>query len=334
MLHALCRLPFIEMATPHPASRIPYPAEDSRPRVIVICGPTAVGKTAAGIEVARAVGGEIVGADSMQVYRYMDIGTAKPTATERAAVRHHLIDVVDPDEPFDAAAYMTLGRQALSELLRRGKTPVVVGGTGLYIKALLYGLFRSDARDPAVRARLRAEAESQGAAALHVRLAQCDPPTAGRLHPNDTVRILRALEVFEVTGRPISALQREHRFGDVPFHALKMGLFLDREALYRRIDRRVEGMIAIGLEEEVRMLLARGYGPQLKPMQSIGYSHLSAFITGAVSRAECIRTLQRDTRRFAKRQLTWFRADPDIRWMPPDRMADLIRMSQEFLALT
>jgi tRNA dimethylallyltransferase len=322
------------MATQHPASRIPHPAEDGRPRVIVICGPTAVGKTAAGIEVARAVGGEIVGADSMQVYRYMDIGTAKPTAAEQAAVRHHLIDVVDPDEPFDAADYMALGRQALSQLLRRGKTPVVVGGTGLYIKALLYGLFRSDARDPAVRARLRAEAESQGAAALHARLIQCDPPTAGRLHPNDTVRILRALEVFEVTGRPISALQREHRFGDAPFHALKMGLSLDRETIYRRIDRRVEAMIATGLEEEVRMLLARGYGPHLKPMQSIGYSHMAAFIAGAVNRAECIRTVQRDTRRFAKRQLTWFRADPDIRWMSPDRTADLIRMSKEFLDLT
>jgi len=322
------------MATPHPVSRIPHPAEDGRPRVIVICGPTAAGKTAAGIEVARAVNGEIVGADSMQVYRYMDVGTAKPTAMEQAAVRHHLIDVVDPDEPFDAAAYLTLGRQALTELFRRGKTPVVVGGTGLYIKALLYGLFRSDARDPAVRARLRAEAEAQGTVALHNRLAQCDPQTAGRLHPNDAVRIQRALEVFEVTGRPISALQREHRFGDTPFHALKMGLSLDRETLYRRIDCRVEAMIAAGLEEEVRTLLARGYGPHLKPMQSIGYSHMLAFIAGAVSRADCIRTLQRDTRRFAKRQLTWFRADPDIRWMPPDRMTDLIRKAKQFLDLT
>jgi tRNA dimethylallyltransferase len=322
------------MTIPHSAFRIPHPAETGRPRVIVICGPTAAGKTAAGIEVARAVNGEIVGADSMQVYRYMDIGSAKPTAMEQAAVRHHLIDVVDPDEPFDAAAYLTRGRQALTELLHRGKTPVVVGGTGLYIKALLYGLFRSDARDPAVRARLRAEAEAQGAAALHQRLAQCDPQTAARLHPNDTVRILRALEVFEVTGRPISALQREHRFGDAPFHALKMGLSFDRETLYRRIDRRVEAMIATGLEEEVRTLLARGYGPHLKPMQSIGYSHMAAFIGGAVSRADCIRTLQRDTRRFAKRQLTWFRADTDIRWLPPDRMTDLIRKSKQFLDLT
>jgi tRNA dimethylallyltransferase len=326
-------MPSKEMTIPHSASSMLHPIEAGRPRVIVICGPTAAGKTAAGIAVARAVGGEIVSADSMQVYRYMDIGTAKPTAAEQAAVRHHLIDVVDPDEPFDAAVYAALGRQALAELIRRGRTPVVVGGTGLYIKALLYGLFRSDARDPAVRARLRAEAESQGTAALHARLEQCDPQTAVRLHPNDTVRIVRALEVFEATGRPISELQREHRFGDAPFHTLKIGLALDREALYRRIDRRVEAMAAAGLEEEVRALLAKGYGPRLKPMQSIGYSHMAAFIAGATSRAECLRTLQRDTRRFAKRQLTWFRADPDVRWMSPDRAAELIQRSSEFLSL-
>ena len=320
------------MTIPQRASPISHPAEVGKPRVIVLCGPTAAGKTAAGIEVARAIGGEIVSADSMQVYRYMDIGTAKPTEAEQAAVRHHVIDVVDPDEPFDAAAYLSLGRQALGELMRAGKTPVVVGGTGLYIKALLYGLFRSDARDPAVRARLRAEAQDRGAAALHARLAQSDPQTAARLHPNDTVRILRALEVYEVTGRPISALQREHRFKDAPFRALKIGLSLDREALYRRIDQRVESMLAAGLEDEVRSLLARGYGPQLKPMQSIGYSHLAAYIAGRLSHAECIRTLQRDTRRFAKRQLTWFRADPESVWISPDRVTELIQRSSEFLS--
>jgi tRNA dimethylallyltransferase len=323
------------MAIPHPASRMPHPDPEAgaAPRVVVICGPTASGKTAVGIEVARALGGEIVSADSMQVYRYMDIGTAKPTAAEQAAVRHHLIDVADPDEPFDAAAYMAHGRRALADLIRRGRTPVVVGGTGLYLKALLCGLFRSDARDAAVRARLRAEAEAQGPAALHARLAQRDPQAAARLHPNDAVRILRALEVLEVTGRPISELQREHRFGDAPFRALKIGLALERAALYRRIDRRVEAMLAAGLEEEVRALLARGYGPQLKSMQSIGYSHMAALIAGRSSRAECVRTLQRDTRRFAKRQLTWFRADPEIMWLAPDRVLEAIRRSGAFSAL-
>jgi tRNA dimethylallyltransferase len=310
---------------------LPHPAGKAKPAVIVICGPTAVGKTAAGIEVARAVGGEIISADSMQVYRHMDIGTAKPTAAEQAAVRHHLIDIVDPDEPFDAAAYAALGRRAAAEVGRRGRTPVVVGGTGLYIKALLRGLFRSDARDPAVRSRLRAEAESMGPAALHARLERCDPQTAARLHPNDAVRILRALEVFEVTGRPISELQQEHRFADTPFRALMIGLALEREALYRRIDRRVEAMAAAGLEEEVRRLLAMGYEPELRPMQSIGYSHMAALIAGAVSREECLRTLQRDTRRFAKRQMTWFRAYPDIVWRSPEQSREIIKLAEAFL---
>jgi tRNA dimethylallyltransferase len=315
----------------NPASGIPPPADADKQRIVVICGPTAVGKTAAGIEVAAAVGGEIVSADSMQVYRYMDIGTAKPTAAEQAAVRHHLVDVADPDEPFDAAAYAQLGRRALAELARRGRVPVVVGGTGLYIKALLQGLFQAQAGDPALRARLRAEAQAEGTAALHARLETCDPRTAARLHPNDRVRVLRALEVFEATGRPISELQGAHRFGDEPYRTLKIGLTLDRSALYGRIDRRVEAMLAAGLEEEVRALLARGYGPRLKPMQSIGYSHLTALIAGTVSREECIRTLQRDTRRFAKRQLTWFRADRDILWLSPDRTAEMIQRSKEFL---
>jgi tRNA dimethylallyltransferase len=322
------------MAIPHSASSIPHPIEAGRPRIIVICGPTAVGKTSAGIELARAIGGEIVSADSMQVYRQMDIGTAKPNQADQAAVRHHLIDLVDPDEPFDAAAYMALGRHVLAERIRGGTPPIVVGGTGLYIRALLYGLFRADARDPAVRERLRVEADRRGPAALHRRLAQYDPPTAARLHPNDTVRILRALEVFEVTGRPISDLQREHRFKDAPFRVLQFGLDLDREALYRRIDQRVDAMLAAGLEDEVRALMAKGYGPQLKPMQSIGYSHMAAFLAGAIGREECIRTLKRDTRRFAKRQLTWFRADPAIQWVSPDRVTELIQRSIEFLDLT
>jgi tRNA dimethylallyltransferase len=312
---------------------IAHSAANEKPRIIVICGPTAVGKTGAGIDLARAIGGEIISADSMQVYRHMDIGTAKPTAAEQAAVRHHLIDVVDPDEPFDAAAYQALGRQAIAELTRRGKAPVVVGGTGLYIKALLHGLFRSDARDAQVRNRLRAEAQAVGPDAFHMRLKQCDPQTAARLHPNDTIRILRALEVFEVSGRPISELQREHRFADTPFRALKLGLAIERQALYRRIDQRVQTMVEAGFEAEVRSLLEKGYGPELKPMQSIGYSHMAAFFCGTLSWEESLRTLKRDTRRFAKRQLTWFRSDPEIVWLPPGRPGELVRLSAEFLDL-
>ena len=305
---------------------------EGKPRVIVICGPTATGKTAVGVELAAALGGEIISADSMQVYRYLDIGTAKPTAAERAAAPHHLIDIVDPDEPFDAARYAALAREQVVALHRRGRVPLVVGGTGLYIKALLHGLFPADARDPAVRRRLAAEAERVGIRQLHIRLAACDPETASRLHPNDTARVLRALEVFEATGRPIAALHRSHGFAETPFEALVIGLAVERGRLYERIDRRVEAMLAAGFEEEVRGLLARGYGPELNSMQSIGYSHLCAMLAGRIDRAEAVRTLKRDTRRFAKRQLTWFRAVPGILWLPPEAAGDMLRRCRFFLS--
>jgi tRNA dimethylallyltransferase len=305
--------------------------ENGKPRVIVVCGPTAVGKTRAGIALAQALNGEIVSADSMQVYRGMDIGTAKPTAEERAAATHHLIDIVEPDEPFDAAVYGALARDAVAGLHRRGKVPVVVGGTGLYIKALLRGLFRAGGGDPALRRRLRAEAEALGAERLHARLAECDPAAAARLHPNDTFRVLRALEVYELTGRPISGLQQEHGFAETPFAALTIGLTLDRATLYQRIDRRVDAMVAAGLEQEVRCLLDRGFGPELTSMQSIGYSHMTAFVGGALTWEECLRTLKRDTRRFAKRQLTWFRSEPGIVWTAPDRTEEITLLARRFL---
>jgi tRNA dimethylallyltransferase len=312
----------------------PKPAEgiaDPRPRLVVICGPTAAGKTGVGIAVARALNGEVISADSMQVYRGMDIGTAKPTPAERAAAPHHLIDVADPDEPFDAARFTRLARPLAHELAAAGKVPVVVGGTGLYIKALLGGLFRAPAVDPGLRRQLASEADALGAPALHARLQAVDPETAGRLHPNDRMRILRALEVHAAAGRPLSALQREHRFRDAPFAALKVGLALGRDLLYERIDRRVDAMVAAGLEEEVRGLLARGYGPGLLSMQSIGYSHMAAFIAGALDRPECLRTLKRDTRRFAKRQMTWFRADPEVVWLEPGRIEEILARAAAFL---
>jgi tRNA dimethylallyltransferase len=322
------------MGTSERASSDEDSTPGNKPRVIVICGPTATGKTAAGIALARALGGEIISADSMQVYRRMDIGTAKPTAAERAAVAHHLIDVVDPDEPFDAARYAAQARAEVLALHRRGAVPVIVGGTGLYIKALLHGLFRSDAGDPAVRRRLSAEAETGGIRELHARLVACDPESARRLHPNDTARILRALEVFEVTGWPISGFHREHRFAEAPFDALQIGLHLDRDVLYERIDCRVDAMLAAGLEDEVRGLLAAGYGPQLKSMQSIGYSHTAAWLAGRISRDEAVRTLKRDTRRFAKRQMTWFRADSQVVWSRPDRISEITRLARGHLLRT
>jgi len=194
------------------------------------------------------------------------------------------------------------------------------------------GLFDAAPVDPEVRRRLAVEAQAAGVPALHERLGEVDPATAARLHPNDRVRILRALEVHASTGRPLSALQREHRFRDAPFAALKIGLTLERGPLYERIDRRVDVMVADGLETEVRDLMARGYGPGLKSMQSIGYSHMAALIAGTVDRAECLRTLKRDTRRFAKRQMTWFRADPGIAWLDPGRVDEVLRRAAAFLA--
>jgi len=300
-------------------------------RLIVICGPTATGKTAAAIELAERLDGEIVNADSVQVYRFMDIGTAKPTAAEQARVRHHLVDVVDPDEAFDAAAFARLGRAAVADIAGRGRLPIVAGGTGLYIKALLGGLARRAVSDPAVRQRLQRDLAEHGPAVLHARLAQIDPATADRVHPNDAVRIVRALEVFEATGQPLSAHHRGHRFGDAPFEALTIGLDMPRETLYARIEHRVEAMVAQGLEAEVRRLLARGYGEELKPMQSLGYRHMAALIAGRIDREEAVRTLKRDTRRFAKRQLTWFRADPQIRWVSPGDIASLLPEIRAFL---
>jgi len=294
---------------------------NGRPRIVVIGGPTGVGKTSAAIAVAEAFGGEIVGADSMQIYRFMDIGTAKPTPEEQARVRHHLIDILNPDDPFDAARYAETAGGVIKRLHEERVLPLVAGGTGLYIKALIHGIFQARPADPAVRERLKKEAEERGSAALYERLRRKDPEAAGRLHPNDAFRIIRALEVREATGKPLSAHHGDHRFGEAPFDALKIGLTLPRETLYERIDRRVDIMIAEGLLEEVKALMEMGYGRDLKSMQSIGYRHMAAWLAGDLTWAEAVRTLKRDTRRYAKRQLTWFRADPDMAWHSPEETA-------------
>jgi tRNA dimethylallyltransferase len=301
-------------------------------RIIIVCGPTAVGKTGVALELAAAAGAQIVGADSMQIYRYMDIGTAKPTAKEQARVPHHLVDFCDPAEPFNAAAYSRLARKTIDRLLERGVVPLVVGGTGLYIKGLLGGLFPVPSPDRSIRKRLQAEAEQLGTPTLHDRLVRVDPNTAARLHPNDTARVVRALEVLEATGEPISLQQDRHRFEDEPYRALKIGLFLEKEVLYRRIDRRCDAMLEAGLIEEVKGLLKRGYPPQLKSMQSIGYRHVIDYLQGRATFEETRRLFSRDTRRYAKRQLTWFRADPEVRWLTPAEIGTAQRMIRRFLA--
>ncbi|MFP4032304.1 MAG: tRNA (adenosine(37)-N6)-dimethylallyltransferase MiaA [Desulfococcaceae bacterium] len=304
---------------------------DPRPPVVVIVGPTGVGKTAATIDLARALNGEIVGADSVQIFRHMDIGSAKPTPAERAAAPHHLVDVADPDEPWDAARYARVARGVIADIHGRGRAPLVAGGAGLYIRALLEGIFPAGGTDPEVRRRLRDEAAARGAPALHRRLAETDPEAATRIHPNDAFRIVRALEVLEVTGRHLSTHQADHDFGDAPYRLFRIGLYREREELYERIERRVDAMLAEGLLEEVRGLLARGYGPELKPMGAIGYRHMVDFLAGRVDWAETVRLLKRDTRRYAKRQLAWFRAEADTRWTTPESMGALLPELKNFL---
>jgi len=301
-----------------------------KPSIIVVCGPTGIGKTATAIAIAEAEQGEIIGADSMQIYRHMNIGTAKPTEEERARAVHHLVDVADPDEDFDAARFSKMADRVIGNLVEKGILPVVAGGTGLYIKALTRGLFKSDAGDPDVRAQLKKAVDESGLEALHLELERVDPETAGRLHRHDRYRVLRALEVYRATGRTMAQLQADHGFADQKYRCLKIGLTMDREKLYARINRRVDAMLDEGLEAEVRRLLDMGFAPDLKAMQSIGYRHMAAYINGRVGREEMVETLKRDTRRYAKRQFTWFRADKEIHWFQLEDTARILALVRRF----
>ncbi len=301
------------------------------PNIIVICGPTGIGKTTVAIDLASTFQGEIVSADSLQLYRFMDIGTAKPTIEEKAAIPHHLIDVVDPDAPFDAAAFAEMAGNVIENLLVRGVLPFVVGGTGLYLKALIYGLSRARPADPAILSRLKQEAAEKGSPSLHRRLLACDPASAAKIHPNDTFRIVRALEIHEKTGLPISAFHATHQFSRARYHTLKIGLRMDREELYDRIDQRVDAMIAAGLLAEVNQLLEKGYHGNLKAMQSIGYRHMTDYLMGNTGWEESVALLKRDSRRYAKRQLTWFAADREIRWFSPDQREEMRREIRRML---
>ena len=303
----------------------------NKPKIVVISGPTGIGKTAVAMEVAGRFGGEIVGADSMQIYRYMDIGTAKPTSEERSRIPHHMMDIIDPDEPFDAAVYAEMATDAIEQRNAQGILAFVVGGTGLYIKALVHGLFHEKSSDPAVRKDLKETAACYGTQSLYDELRRTDPAAAQRIHSNDTFRIIRALEVFRLTGKPISEYHLRHGFSDKRFDVLKIGLDMNRAALYDRINLRVDGMIAAGLVEEVQTLLQMGYPETLKAMQAIGYRHMADYINGRLSWQEAVRTLKRDTRRYAKRQITWFKADPDIRWLETEQLNDIIRIIDNFL---
>ena len=307
------------------------PPAGEKPRVAALVGATAVGKTAVALALAAGLNAEIINADSLQVYRELDIGTAKPTIEERALVPHHLIDVADPPESFDAARFCREGRAVLDDLTRRGVPPLVVGGTGLYLKALLSGLFAEGEPAPGVRDRVRRDLRDLGLPALYARLIHLDPATASRLHPHDTYRIVRALEVIAATGQPLSQFINAHRFKDAPYEVLKLGLKLDREELYRKIELRVELMLGQGWLDEVEGLLSR-YPPTLKPLQALGYRHLINYLTGRWSLEEALTLLARDTRRYAKRQLTWFGSDPEVRWFHPGQIEEMAAALTEFFA--
>ncbi len=286
-------------------------------RLILVTGPTGVGKSDLALGLAEALRGEIVGADSVQLYTRLDIGSAKPTAEERARVPHHLVDRIDPRQEYTAADFARDATAAVEEIAARGGAPIVVGGTALYQRALLRGICEAPGADPALRERLAARAAAEGWPALHAELATRDPEAAARIHPNDRIRIERALEVALAGGQPMSRRQDDHGGQPERFPTLKLGVNLPREELYARIDRRVAAMVGAGWFAEVEGLLADGYDPALKPLQAIGYRDVVACLRGELTLEEAVRRIQRDTRRFAKRQLTWFRKDRDVHWYRP-----------------
>lgn len=285
-----------------------------KPKILILVGPTAIGKSRVALMIAEKFKGEIVNGDSMQVYRYMDIGTAKPSEEELGRVRHHLIDIRNPDEDFDAARFKDEASKAITDIKDRGLIPIVVGGTGLYIKALTEGVFNAPPVDKELRERLRREAEESGISVLYNRLTDVDQEAAARIPPNNTHRVIRALEIFYQTGRPISQYQLEHAFSERPYNPLKIGLYRKRETIYKNIDDRVESMIKAGFVYEVERILKMGYSHGLKAMQAIGYAHICNHLQGEYDLEEAIRLIKRDTRHYAKRQMTWFGRDHDITW--------------------
>jgi tRNA dimethylallyltransferase len=301
------------------------------PKLIIISGPTCSGKSVLAVELASILGGQIINADSMQVYRGMDIGTAKLGVSERKGIPHHLIDIVDPDQEFNAALFRLHALPIIKDLHVKKIPTLLVGGTGLYVKALLGGLFTCPPSDPALRQSLREECEERGPSFLYQRLSRLDREAADSIHPMDKVRIMRALEVIHLTGFPFSELTRKHGFSDTGFLALNLGLNVDRQVLYTRINRRTISMIDSGLISEVERLLTMGYSPELKPMQAIGYRHIVGYLEGRWNLDEATRLIQRDTRRYAKRQLTWLRADSDIVWVNPDDKPDIINTVMAFM---
>jgi tRNA dimethylallyltransferase len=301
--------------------------------ILAIVGPTASGKSALAVAVAERLGTEIVSADSMQFYRSMEIGTAAPSADELTRVPHHFVGFLRPDEEFSAGAYEVAAREVVAGLNARGKTAVVVGGSGLYVSALIDGLFPGPGKDQSVRARLQAEAEEDGVGELYARLGSVDADYARTINPNDLRRIVRALEVFELTGRPLSALHREHRESERPLEAVQAGLDYARDELYARIDARVDQMRDRGLVDEVERLIDEGYAAAIERLRSLGYREIAAYLRGETPLEEAVELMKRNTRRYAKRQLTWFRGDSRVQWLKAGAGKSVEALAGETLAL-
>ncbi len=304
--------------------------------LLVLVGPTAAGKSAVALAVAEAVGGEIVSADSVQVYRGVDLGSAKPTAAEQARVRHHCIDLADPTEQLDAATWAAAADAAIADARARGRVPIVCGGTGLYVRALLHGLTDLPDPPPDVRDAVRADLAARGPAALHAELAAVDPQAAARVPPTDPQRITRALEVYRATGRPLSAWQADHGFRPRRYDAHVVGLWPDRDVLRARIYARARAMLASGWPDEVRALLARGVPPDAPPLRALGYREVVAHVLGHLPAADLPDAVARGHWQYARRQLTWFRGittreDALVHHEPgaPDLVARLSRTASE-----
>jgi tRNA dimethylallyltransferase len=300
-----------------------------RRRVLVLVGPTASGKTAVSLIVAPQLNAEIISSDSRQVYKYMDIGTAKPTHAERSVVPHYFIDELPPEREFNAGEFGIRGRVMIDEMFARGKTPFVVGGSGLYVRALIDGFFEGPSADPALRKRLYDRIESDGAERLLQELRVIDPVAAAKMLPSNTRRIVRALEVYHLTGIPISILQQS--LIDIPFTPILVGLEWDRSVLYQRINDRVDEMLSVGLLDEVRSLAERGYAPTLNSLQTTGYMEAFRYMTGEMTYDQMVDLIKQNTRRYAKRQLTWFRHDPRITWFRLDGEHDFQNVARKIV---
>jgi tRNA dimethylallyltransferase len=305
------------------------------PRLVVIVGPTGAGKTRLAIHLAERAGGEVVSADSQQVYAGMDIGTGKVSSTERARVPHHVIDVVRPDQEMTAQRFVELADRAIADAGARGVPVIVCGGTGLYVRALLLGLFAGPPASPELREELTELVRQGGAAVLHAELTRIDPAAAARIDRNDAKRIIRAVEVFRLTGEPMSAHQARHDHRSTPprYEAVLVGLAPERDALYGAIDRRVDAMIEAGLEGEVARLRTLGYRPPLRSQQAIGYAELHDAAEGRVARARAIELIKRNSHHYARRQLSWYRGDGAIRWHPDPAAVDLADLERYLAGL-